>query len=151
MSGIRLGDIPDMKAICDLGQELLDQSVYEGIPPDESKFKRLVAGMMGSNNGLVLVVVDDDDNPQGILLGMIDELFFSRYRVVTDLAVYIRKGYREWAPRLIKRLEAWGREKPRVIGASLGISSGIGDFKRIGRMYELQGLHQVGSIHFKRY
>ena len=34
MSGIRLGDIPDMDAICDLATELQEMSSYAGIEPD---------------------------------------------------------------------------------------------------------------------
>jgi len=151
MSGIRLGDIPDMNAICDLAAELLDQSVYAGIKPDQEKFRLLVANLMGHKQGTVLVIVDDEDRPQGFLLGILEELFFSRKRMATDLAIYVREGYRHLAPSMVKQFIAWAESKPRLVLITLGISSGIGDPDRVGKFYEDIGLPAVGGIHMKRY
>jgi len=150
MSGIRIADIPDIEEICTLGRELLAQSVYADIKPDESKFRLFVAGLMGNKAGTVLVVVDDNDKPQGFMIGMIDELFFSRQRMATDLAVYVREGYRHLAPRMFREFIKWAESKARVAQITLGISSGIGDAERVGRMYENLGLSQVGGIFVKR-
>ncbi len=150
MSGIRPGDIPDMDAICELGSELLEDSLYGGIKPDETKFRLFVAGLMGHNKGSVLLVVDDDDKPQGFLLGMVDTLFFSQKCYATDMAVYVREEYRHLAPGLFKRFIAWAESKPKVAQIILGQSSGIGDPDRVGRMYEHLGLSHVGGIYMKR-
>lgn len=149
VSGVRVADIPDMDALCDLGEELLNHSVYANIKPDEEKFRRFVAGMMGIKTGTVLVVVDDNDKPQGFLLGVVDELFFSTRRQATDLAVYVREGYRHLAPRLFRTFIKWAESKPRVERVTLGISSGIGDPERVGKMYGKLGLSQVGGIFVK--
>ena len=150
MSGIRLGDVPDMDSILELGHELLDQSASAGIKLDEQKFKRLVAGMMGLKTSLVLVVVDDDDRPQGFLLGLVEDLFYSRARYATDLAVYVRPGFRNYAPGLMKRFIKWAESKPRVEQIMLGIASGMGDVARVGKVYESFGLSPVGGIYAKR-
>ena len=150
MSGIRLGDIPDMNEICELGRELLAQSVYRDIKPDEPKFRLLVAGMMGQKTTTVLLVVDDDDKPQGFLLGLVDDLFFSRQRYATDIALFVREGYRDLAPRLIKRFIQWGESKPRVDHVMCGQSSGIGNTERVGRLYGGMGFEMVGGIYYKK-
>ena len=150
MSGIRVGDIPDMAAIVAMGHELLAQSVYSDVKPDEQAFRMLVAGIMGSNKGTVLLIVDDDDKPQGFLIGIVEELFFSRVRYGTDIALFVREGYRNLAPRLIKKFIAWAKSKPRVKHITLGLSSGIGDPDRVGRMYENLGLSRVGGIYFQK-
>lgn len=150
MSGIRLGDIPDIKAINELGHELLEQSVSSGIPLDDSKFRLLVANMMGMKLGEVWVVVDDDDKPQGFLLGLVEDLFYSRQRYATDIAVYVREGYRHLAPRLFREFIKWAKSKPRVVQITLGLASGIGDPDRVGRMYEKLGLFRVGGIYSVR-
>jgi hypothetical protein len=147
MSGIRLGDIPDMKAIVDLGMELLHESDFSDVAPDVPKFKLMVANMMGQKSSRVIVVVDDDDKPQGFLLGIIDDLFFSRKRYGTDIAFYIRKDYRHLAPKVLKSFIDWAKSKPKVVRVTLGISSGIGDFERVGEMYGKLGLHKVGGIY----
>lgn len=150
MTAIRTGDIPDMDGICDLASELLSQSFYADIKPDETKFRLFVAGMMGSKGGIVLVIVDDDDKPQGFMLGVVEELFFSRKRMATDLAIYVREGYRQFAPRMIKAFIEWAESKPRVVQVTLGLSSGIGDTERTGTMYHKLGFSHMGGIHVKR-
>ena len=147
MSGIRLADIPDIDEITKLGSELLEQSVYAGIKPDVSKFRLMVAGLIGSKTAVVYVVTDDDDKPQGFFLGVIDDLFFSRQRIATDLAVYVRKAFRSQAPKMFRMFIKWAKSKPRVAEISFGISSGIGNVDRVGRMYENLGLAHVGGIY----
>ena len=150
MSAIRTADIPDMDAICELASELLEQSIYSDIKPDETKFRLFVAGIMGSKGGIVLLIVDDENKPQGFLLGVLEELFFSRQRMATDLAIHVRKGYRNLVPRLIKTFVEWAESKSRVVRVTLGISSGIGDPERISKMYGKLGFMQIGSINVKK-
>ncbi len=150
MSGIRLADIPDIDAICELGEELLADSIYAGVKPDPQKFRMFLAGMIGSKKGTVLVVTDDRNKPQGFLIGMVEEFFFSRERMATDIVAYVRRGFRNLAPGLVKTFIAWGESKPRVIMTIMGQSSGIGDPDRAGAMYENLGLSRVGGIYVKR-
>ncbi len=150
MSAIRSGDIPDMDAICELASEMHDQSIYSDIKPDETKFRLFVAGIMGSKGGIVLLIVDEDDKPQGFFLGVLEELFFSRQRMATDIAVYVRESYRHLAPRLVKTFVTWAESKARVARITLGLSSGIGDPERTGKMYGNLGFMKIGSIHVKK-
>ncbi len=150
MSGIRLGDIPDIKHICNVAEELLNNSAYAGIKPDEMKFKKTVASMMAYKSGLVLVVVDDDNIPQGFLLGMVEELFFSKEQYSTDLAFYVREGYRGYVPKMLKRFIKWSKNKPKVSMIMMAVTSGIGDHLRIGKLYEKLGFNQSGSYWIMR-
>jgi hypothetical protein len=149
MSGIRLGDVPDIAAIVELAIELQEQSVYAGIKPDTAKFKLLVANMMGDKTSRVIVIVDDDDKPQGFLIGLVEELFFSRSRYATDLAVYVRKDFRNLAPIMFRSFMQWAKTKPRVVRIMFGISSGVGDIERTGEMYKLLGMSACGGIYSK--
>jgi len=149
MSGIRLGDVPDIKAIWELALELRDQSSYAGIKADKEKFTRMVAGMMSDKTSRVIVIVDDDDQPQGFLLGLVEELFWSRSRYGTDLAVYVRAGYRRYVPRMFKEFITWAESKPRVVRIILGLSSGIGTEERTGKVYNQLGLQDVGGLYMK--
>ncbi len=96
------------------------------------------------------MAVDDDDRPQGLLLGLIDDLFFSRYNYATDVTFYVRERYRHLVPGMVKRFMTWAESKPRVVYVALGISSGIGDLERVGKVYESLGLSKIGGIYFKR-
>lgn len=150
MSGIRLADIPDMQRIYELGLELLEASSYKGIKHDQQKFKTLVAGLMGSKQGRVLVVVDDNNIPQGFLIGVIDEYFFSHSRFATDLATYISSGFERYALRLYKSFIDWAKTKPKVMDITFAHSSGIGDFDRWCRLMEKLGLKKNGSFYTMR-
>jgi hypothetical protein len=149
MSGIRLGDVPDIRAICELAEELQAHSSYEGIKPDREKFTRLLANMMNDKTSRVIVIVDDNDKPQGFLMGLVEEFFFSRQRYGTDLAVYVRSGYRHLAPRMFREFMRWAESKPRVVRIMFGISSGIGNADRVGKMYNQLGLSSVGGLFMK--
>lgn len=150
MSGIRIADIPDMKALCELGQELLDDSEYADIKPDEQKFKTTMAGLMGHKRGILLVVVDDEDKPQGFLAGIVDEYAFSRYRFATDMWTYIRKSYRRYAFRLYSRFIEWSKLRPRVVRIEFAQSSGNTGYERWCKLMEKLGCYRVGSIYMMR-
>ena len=81
MSGVRMADMPDVKAILKMAHELLSDSAYKGIKMDERKFKLCCAGLIATKNGQVFVIVDDNDEPQGFLMGVIDELFFRSSKI----------------------------------------------------------------------
>lgn len=150
MSGIRIGDVTDIDEICDLASELLKTGAYANIKPDEQKFRLFLAGMMGIKKGIILLVVDDKDKPQGFLFGVIEELFFSRQKMATDLAIYVRKEHRNMAPNLLRTFVKWAQSKTKMSRIILGISSGIGDPRRTGKMYERLGFNQVGGIFMKQ-
>jgi len=150
MSGIRLGDLPDMGKLVDLAMELLEQSIYSDIKPDKLKFRKLVGNMMLSKNGRVWVIVDDDDEPQGFLLGMVTELFFSRDKYATDIAVYVRKSYRSYVPEMFQQFITWAWSKPRVKEIKLGISSGMDEGGRTGKFYESLGFIDAGGLYIMR-
>ncbi len=149
MSGIRLGDIPDIDAIVELSHEIKEQSVYAGIKIDNAKYRLLIARMMSDKTSRVIVVVDDDDRPQGFMLGLVEDLFFSRARYATDLVVYVRKGFRNLAPIMFRSFMQWAKTKPRVVLIMFGISSGVGDPQRTGELYQSLGLSLCGGIYSK--
>ena len=150
MSGIRLGDLPDMSAIVELGLELQEQSIYAGIKPDQLKFRKLVGQMMLSKTGRVWVIVDDNDDPQGFLLGMVTEFFFSKEMYATDVAFYVREGYRNYAMNIVKAFISWAKSKPKVKQIKMAISSGMDTDGRTGMMYELLGFENLGGIYIMR-
>ena len=150
MSGIRIADIPDMAALCELGAELLAASVYSDIKPDEQKFKTTMAGLMGHKRGILLVVVDDNDKPQGFLAGIADEYAFSRMRFATDMWTFIRKPYRRYAYRLYKQFIDWAKTKPRVCRIEMAMSSGNYGYERWCKLMLKLGFNKVGSIFMMR-
>lgn len=150
MHRVRDARVEDILRIYDLGLELLDDSFYRGIKVNDTKFKRTVAMLIGSKLGKVLVIADEQDIAQGFLVGMADELFFSNSKFVTDLCMYARPDARYMAGFMIKRFLRWGMSVKGVVEITLGISSGMGDPERIGRIYERLGLTRVGGLYMMR-
>jgi hypothetical protein len=150
MVTVREALVPELPAIHELAKELLEKSAYNGIVMDDQKFKRTAAFCLGSALGMALVVVDGEGVPQGFLLGMVDELFFSRSRYASDLCMYVRPPFRSAAPKMIRMFVDWAKTIPGVVQISLGISSGIGNAARTGRMYEHIGFNHVGGIYHMR-
>lgn len=150
MSGIRMADIPDIKHIAELAEELHANSAYSHIKPDEQKFKMTVAGLIANKLGQVYVVVDNDNVPQGFLLGLVEDYFFSRQRYATDIAVYIREKYARYTARLYKKFITWASTKPRVVDITFAHSSGKGDYERWKKLMYHLGLEKVGSVFMLR-
>lgn len=141
-----MADIPDIKHIAELARELQENSAYSHIKPDEQKFKMTVAGLIASKLGRAYVVVDNDNVPQGFMLGLVEDYFFSRERYATDIAVYVREEYTRYAPRLYKKFIAWASSKPRVVDVTFAHSSGKGDYDRWKKLMYRLGLEKVGSV-----
>lgn len=150
MSKVRLADIPDINAIVELAQELLDKSYYKGIKPDAQKFKMAIAGLIGHKRGIVFVVVDDNDDPQGFMAGVVDEYAFSQSRYGSDLWTYIRDSHRMHAYNMYKRFITWAKSKPKVVMIEFAQSSGIGDHKRWCSLMTKLGMVRVGSLFMMR-
>lgn len=150
MATIRRALPSDIGVIVDMGKEAIDSTSYTGIPINEQKCRRLVVQMMNAAKTCVWVVADDQDQAQGFLLGAVDDLFFSDAWFATDIATYVRPGFRRYGFRLIRRFIEWAKTFPKVIEISMAIASGHQYDDRVGRLYEHMGLQRVGGLHVMR-
>lgn len=150
MFHVRAGQVEDIQEIHRLAKELLEASVYNGIPMDDAKFKQTVAMLMGSALGAVFVVSDDNNKPVGFIMGMADTLFFSKKRYATDLCMYVRPKASAYGAFLVRRFIRWAERIPAIAEITLGISSGMSNSERLGRMYERMGLRRVGGMYVLR-
>ena len=147
---VREARIDDINDIHTLALELVSESVYKGIPMDDQQFKRMVATSIGSRSSIVFVVVDSNDKPVGFLIGMVEQLFWSRKKFASDLCTYVRPEARHVGGFMVRRFIRWAKKMPGVVEVTLGLSSGIGDTERIGMMYERMGLSRVGGLYVMR-
>jgi len=147
---IREAEVADIGQIHELAKELVAESVYRGIEMDDNQFKRTIATQIGSRAAAVFVVVDYDGAVQGFLVGMVQQLFWSKSKFATDLCTYVRPEARHIGGFMVRRFIKWAKGMPGVVEITLGISSGIGDVARVGRMYERMGLEHVGGLHVMR-
>jgi len=150
MYKVREAKFEDLLKIHELAKELLENSVYRGIEMDDTKFKRIVVMLMSSKLGKVFVVVDAADVPVGFLVGMVEDLFFSKKKYATDLCIYVKDEARAYGAFLVQRFVQWAKTIPSVVEITMGISSGIGDIDRVGEMYKKIGFTHTGGLYVMR-
>jgi len=145
---IRAATTEDLKDIYALALEAHEKSdTYRDIPVDEQKLKKLLLMMVFDKTSCVFVS-EDHSGITGFVLGMVDELFFSRKRYGTDLMIYSRSPFD--GARLVRKLVEWIKSKPRVVEITLGVTSGIGDPERVGMLYQRVGFKRIGGTYMMK-
>ena len=140
---IRAANVSDIHKVLELAKKMHPHSSYRHIPIDEGKFKKLFAVMVCSKQAWVWVA-EYDDKITAVLMGMKDEVFFSRKKAVTDVLFLSLKGGGYLARRFVK----WAKSDPAVIDIRVGLTSGMKSAERTGLAYEKLGLKNVGAIYF---
>lgn len=144
---VRYATMNDMPGILQVSQDLLEQSVYKDLEMDKSVYRALVANCINSKKAIAMVVVDGNNDVQGFLFGIVDQIFFTKLKYATDILTYVKPQYAALSPIIVKRFIAWGKKWPSVRKIMMGISSGLDQDGRAGKMYERLGLECVGGIY----
>lgn len=141
---IRRATIEDFPQWSELCQRLLAKTPYAGIPPDMPTAAKLYGQCINSKLGCVLVA--DHGRLTGTILGVAQELWWSRKRYATDLLFYSESPGD--GLKLLRGFLTWAWSLPSVVEVTLGQSSGL-DIERTGILYERVGLTRMGSIYTK--
>lgn len=141
---IRAAGPDDISAIVALARKAHEGSWYRCIPPDEQKFRKLVTMMMVNQQHLALVS-EVRGELVGVLLGVTDEIFFSRKKSATDILTYITPGNGLEGLRLIKTFVAWAKARASVYQIWMSVSSDMVDPKSARVIYQRAGLHPYGG------
>ncbi len=139
---IRKAKAVDVHQVISLCTELHAKSSYSHIPIDNDKFKRLFVSMVFSNQSFIWVA-EYDGEITAVLMGMVDEVFFSKKKYATDLLFHSKRG----GGYLVRRFIKWAKEQKNVVDILVGVSSDVGDAKRVGALYEALGLKHSGGIY----
>ena len=141
---IRPATIEDYPQWHDLCYRLLKQTPYAGIEVDRASVAKIYGQCVSSRMGCVLVA--DSGKITGTIMGVAQELWWSRKRYATDLLFYSERPGD--GIRLLRGFLDWAWALPSVAEVTLGQSSGI-EIERTGLLYERLGLTKVGSIYTK--
>lgn len=144
---VRHATMGDMAGIFEVSQDLLEQSVYSDLEMDKPVYRRLISDCINSKKAIAMVVVDGNNDVQGFLFGIVDQIFFTKLKYATDIVTYVKPQYAAQSPIIVKRFIAWGKKWPSVRKIMMGISSGMDTDGRTGQMYERLGLECVGGIY----
>ena len=134
---LEYGDLGD---IMRLAAEFHAASVYRDYRLEPAKVRTLYEHALVLPSHRAIVAADSEtDRPQGYLMGICFEHYFSNTLTVSDVGFYIAPAYRALgiARAMLKRFEAWAWEQGAA-DISLGVSAGIAD-AGVVQLYERLG------------
>ena len=143
---VRLACHSDIPHLLALGEAMHGESRYAALSWDARKVHALIAQLIESPDGLVLVADLQDGEPCGGLLACVDEHFATSARVAYDFAVFVTPGRRGsvLGRCLLDTYVEWARSR----GADLiqvGITTGV-HVEAATRLYESAGFLPVGPL-----
>lgn len=139
----RLANVNDITSLLELGQKALDVS-FAAPAVDLIQARRYLAQAINDKTHLVLVA-EHERKIVGFIIGVIVPYWFSKDRFATDLAFYCLPQNGNYAPYLARRFIKWAKKQPNVLDVTMGITTGVSQAERIGKMYKKLGMTCVGS------
>lgn len=127
----------------ELGFRLCDRTPYARIKRDRPSIVKTFSAAMSSKFGCAFVT-ERDGKLTGMLVGVAQELWWSRSRFATDLVFYSERvgdGL-----KLMRRFVEWAWATPGVVEITMGQSSGI-NARGAEAFYRRGGLELVGGVY----
>lgn len=136
----KVGDFPDVLELC---KRLRGQiETYPGAEVDRESVLRVFGQCVGSRMNKALVA-EHDGRLTGLMLGITQELWWSRSREATDLVLYSERPGD--GLRMVRRFVEWAFETPRVVSVTLAQSSGLSTDRSTAILKRL-GFTEIGGI-----
>lgn len=143
---IRAATEADIERIVEFGAQLHAESRFARLPYSVDKCRALAASMVAEPDGHCALIAERGGEPIGVMLGFIDEHFFTDARVASDVMLYIVPQCRGGlaGPRLLDHFTAWALSK-QVEMVEIGISTGV-NVEASTRLYQRLGYRPVGIV-----
>lgn len=113
---------------------------------DRPTLKRMVMGLISKDEHFSDVVLVNGVI-EGVLLGTVDEIWWSRKSQASDVVFYTTQKGRGQGQKLARRFIAWANAQPNVEMVGMSVSSGGEQSTRAGKLLEHNGLTSVGGIY----
>ncbi|MEK9722786.1 MAG: hypothetical protein VW405_04790 [Rhodospirillaceae bacterium] len=155
----KFGDCPSIHALIREGYE---RSKYAGkVEINERLMKSFVTtaisrqGQKGPGGALVKVAVGKSGATEGFLIGVLQPVYqIGDMLTVTDAMLYVTPDSdARHFPGLVKALDAWAKENPKVYDCEPTISNLIlsdEDRERAAKLYERLGYRRSGAMFSRR-
>ena len=105
---------------------------------------------MASPTSRVFVLVNDDDVPVGIMLGILVPSWWQRGDEAMDLGLFVLPNYRGHGVKLIYAYRAWARSYDSVLKIYLNVSFGGKEGADSERVMQRLGMQRQGGFYFQR-
>jgi len=142
---VRVASFNDVTACITLGAKTLSRSKVNGSVCEMSARRVLLRAI--NDKSFNLWIAEHEGVIVGFLLAIKEQHWFSKDKYATDICFVLNDGHGNYAASMIKRFIKWAKEDPKVTDIMLGISSGLDQDGRTGRMYQNLGFTPVGGIY----
>lgn len=140
---IRAATIHDLAEVIDMGYRLCDRTHYAAVKRDRQAIAMTIQDCMRSKFGCCFVS-ERSGRITGVILGIAQQLWFSRQRQACDLMFTAEHPGDGMA--LLRRFVEWGWSVPGVVEVVGSQSSGI-DVDRTAKLYQRVGFSTVGGVY----
>lgn len=140
---VRAATPADLPQLIELTLRLKPKTPWAGIELDRPALVRTYSMCMSSLFGCAFVLEDKGGRVTGMIIGVAQQLWWSRRRYATDLVFYSEKGD---GRRLLQAFRRWAWSVPGVVEITMGQSSGI-DIERTRKLYERAGMKLIGHMY----
>jgi len=144
----------DIMGCVDLLKALHEKSIYAelcGVDEDELKglLRHSIHHHGGTNRaGTWAQVAENDGELVGLIVGMLSPVYLIGDRLMATDAFYVTGptcNPRD-AIRLLDGFIAWAKDCPKVVEIRCGVTDALGDWKRVGKLYERKGFEPAGAM-----
>ena len=142
---LKIATVEDIPYIYEILEEFFNQTNFNSLEMDPPKVHDFVSDMiLNKENNVIILSVDEDNIPMGIICATIQEHLFSRDRGAFELVWYVKKDHRKSRTgiTLLNALEFWAR-KTECRFLQLGSAQGIEEQELVERLYERKGFVPV--------
>jgi hypothetical protein len=142
---VRLANYDDITGAMEVGKRLLSRSVIKASVDDMHARKVMLRAINDAN--LSLWVAEHNGKIVGFLMALKEQQWFSKDKVASDICFVLDDNHGNYARPMVSRFIKWAKSDPKVTDISLGISSGLDQDGRTGRMYQNLGFTPVGGVY----
>ena len=142
---IRFGTHADIPAIISIGQQVIDRSKTYDATVDPAKAAYMLRRAI-TDRKMALFVAEKAGQCVGFFIALKDEHWFAKSYYATDIAFCVLPEHADQGVWLLRRFIRWCKAE-NIKQIQLGLSTGLDEEGRTGKLYEAHGLTLVGGIY----
>lgn len=142
---VRIAKVQDITDAIEVGKKILTRSTIDAEVYELQARKVMLRAINDAN--MNIWIAEHDGRIVGFLLTIKEQHWFSRDKYASDICFVLEDSHGNYAAPMIRRFIKWAKSDPKVKDITLGISSGLDQDGRTGRMYQNLGFSPVGGVY----
>lgn len=144
---IREAKFKEIPKLVELLLKANEEFGHASVPVCKDTIRNTLQRVINQPHHAAFVLIDDDGVFRGIMVGLVNQLWYSRKRQVTDLIFYVDKNTRGHGAKLLSAYMAWARTVSNVKEIMVGITSGTDEMDRVDGLLRVTGMNKVGGTY----